>query len=561
MQKLYTAAGETLAGIPWNAYPRPQMVRKDWLCLNGKWDFRYGEIRTAIEVPFCPESLLSGLNLKMEYGREMIYSRGFVLPEEWSGKRILLHFGSVSRIAEVCVNGDKAMTHCDSYLPFSAEITDLVRAGENEITVTAVNDLSHRHLWGKQKEKRGGMWYTPVSGIWQTVWLEPVPDRYIRGLKILTDGNTVEITAEGAENGSVELNGARYSMNGGKARITVPNPVYWCPENPYLYRFTAETGADRVESYFALRTLSIERVNGKPRLCLNGEPYFFHGLLDQGYWSDGLYTPASPECYPDDIRAMKALGFNMLRKHIKIEPEQFYYECDRLGMVVFQDMVNCGEYRYLRDTVLPAFGIGLRRKDSRLNRNTEARENFLNGMDATVRLLRNHPSICLWTIFNEGWGQFNADEAYTRLKALDGSRFVDSTSGWYMRHLSDVESRHIYFRALRNGKQDRPQILSEFGGWSLKYPDHSFNLEKTYGYKKYIARESFVRDLRALYLEQVLPLIPQGLCAAVYTQVSDVEDETNGLLTFDRKAAKVLPEEFRSVSDRLLSALQEDGNE
>ena len=561
MQRLWTAAGEDLSGVPWNTYPRPQIARKDWLCLNGRWDFQYGKIRTEIEVPFCPESLLSGLNLKMEYGREMVYSKGFILPEEWRGKRILLHFGSVSRIAEICVNGNKAITHGESYLPFSADVTDLIRAGKNEITVTAANDLSHSHLWGKQKEKRGGMWYTPVSGIWQTVWMEPVPDHYIRDLTILTDGNTVEITADGAENGTVELNGIRYPMDNGKVRITVPDPVYWCPENPYLYRFTAETGTDRVESYFALRTLSVERVNRKPRLCLNGKPYFFHGLLDQGYWSDGLYTPASPECYADDIRAMKALGFNMLRKHIKIGPEQFYYECDRLGMVVFQDMVNCGEYHYLRDTVLPAFGIGLRRKESLLNRNTEARENFLNMMDSTVRLLRNHPSICLWTIFNEGWGQFNADEAYTRLKALDGTRFVDSTSGWYTRNLSDVESLHIYFRPLRAGEQDRPLFLSEFGGWSLKYPDHSFNLEKTYGYRKYKERESFVRDLRALYLEQVLPLIPQGLCAAVYTQVSDVEDETNGLLTFDRKAAKVLPEEFRSVSDRLLSALQEDENE
>ena len=557
MHKLYTTAGEALTGIPWNAYPRPQMIRKDWLCLNGKWGFRYGEARAEINVPFCPESLLSGLNLRMEYGREMTYSRSFILPEEWRGRRILLHFGGVSRKAEVRINGKKAAAHGESYLRFSADITELVRDAENEIAVTAVNDLSHRHMWGKQKEKRGGMWYTPVSGIWQTVWLEPVPDRYIRNLTIQTDGNTAEITAEGAENGFVELNGTRYPMEGGKARITVPDPVYWCPENPHLYRFTAQTEMDRVDSYFALRTLSIERVNGKPRLCLNGKPYFFHGLLDQGYWSDGLYTPASPEGYADDIRAMKALGFNMLRKHIKIEPEQFYYECDRLGMAVFQDMVNCGEYRYLRDTVLPAAGIGLHRRDCRLNRNAETRKNFLNTMEATVRQLRNHPCICLWTIFNEGWGQFHADEAYTRLKTLDGSRFIDSTSGWFAQRLSDVESLHIYFRPLRTGKQDRPQFLSEFGGWSLKDPDHSFNTEKTYGYRKYKDRDSFVRDLRELYLGQVLPLIPRGLCAAVYTQVSDVEDETNGLLTFDRKAAKVTPEEFRGVSGRLLEAIRE----
>ncbi len=559
MQKLFTAAGEAPAGIPWNVYPRPQMVRKDWLCLNGEWDFAHGKLRGKIQVPFCPESLLSGLDAKMRYGRKMTYSRRFTLPAEWRGRRILLHFGAVSRTAEVRVNGKEAAVHAESYLPFSADITDLVRDGENEIAVDAVNDVSHRHPWGKQKIRRGGMWYTPVSGIWQTVWLEPVPERYIRGLVIRTDGDTAEITAEGAEDGTAELDGVRYRMAGGKVRITVKNPVYWCPENPHLYRFTAEAGEDRVESYFALRTLEIRRAEGKQRLCLNGKPYFFHGLLDQGYWSDGLYTPASPEGFADDIRAMKALGFNMLRKHIKIEPEQFYYDCDRLGMAVFQDMVNCGGYRYLRDTVMPTFGIGLRRNDPLLNRNRESRRNFLNAMDATVRLLGNHPSVCLWTIFNEGWGQFSADEVYTRLKALDGTRFIDSTSGWFARKLSDVESLHIYFKPLRTGEQDRPQFLSEFGGWTLKYPEHSFNLEKTYGYRTFEDRESFVRELRALYLEQVLPLIPRGLCAAVYTQVSDVEDETNGLLTFDRKEAKVRPEEFRDVSERLLAALPEGG--
>ena len=442
-----------------------------------------------------------------------------------------------------------------SYLPFSADITDLVRPGENEISVTAVNDLSRQHPWGKQKENRGGMWYTPVSGIWQTVWLEPVPQQFIRSLTIRTGPDYADIQADGVTEGTVEMDGVRFALTGGKARITIKDPVLWCPENPYLYRFSVTAGKDRAESYFALRTLSIGQVNGKPRLCLNGKPYFFHGLLDQGYWSDGLYTPATPAGYEADILAMKALGFNMLRKHIKIEPEQFYYDCDRLGMIVFQDMVNCGEYRFLRDTILP--GIGFQsRKDSRLNRDPAARENFLNAMEATVSLLRNHPCICLWTIFNEGWGQFCADSAYRRLKALDDTRFIDSTSGWFAQNESDVESLHIYFRKLMTGKKNRPQFLSEFGGWSLKLPEHSYNLEKTYGYKKYENRETFVRDLKALYLEQVLPLIPQGLCAAVYTQVSDVEDETNGLLTYDRKAAKVTPEEFSGISEKLFRALQ-----
>ena len=555
MQKLYTPAGEALRGVPWNAYPRPQMVRKDWLCLNGEWDFAYAGTKAVIRVPFCPESLLSGLNLKMEYGREMVYSRRFILPEEWQGKRILLHFGAVSRKALVRVNGTEAASSEESYFPFCADISDLVHPGENEISVTAVNDLSRRHPWGKQKEKRGGMWYTPVSGIWQTVWLEPVPREYIRSLAVHTGPDYADITVEGAGDGTIVLDGAEYRLAGGYARIEIKDPVLWSPENPHLYRFSVNAGEDHVESYFALRTLSIEQAGGKPRLCLNGKPYFFHGLLDQGYWSDGLYTPASPDCYEADILAMKALGFNMLRKHIKIEPEQFYYDCDRLGMVVFQDMVNCGEYRFLRDTILPGAGFQSR-KDSRLNRDPAARKNFLDAMKATVKLLRNHPCICLWTIFNEGWGQFCADDAYRRLKALDDTRFIDSTSGWFAREESDVESLHIYFRKLKTGRRDRPQFLSEFGGWSLKFPEHSYNLDKTYGYKKYTDRETFVRDLKALYLEQVLPLIPQGLCAAVYTQVSDVEDETNGLLTFDRKAAKVTPEEFRGVSEKLFRALQ-----
>ena len=554
MQKLFTPAGEALRGVPWNAYPRPQMVREDWLCLNGEWDFAFGGTKAKIRVPFCPESMLSGLDLKMEYGREMVYSRAFCLPEAWQGMRILLHFGAVSRKAVVRVNGAEAVSHEESYLPFCADITDLVRPGENELSVTAVNDLSHRHPWGKQKEKRGGMWYTPVSGIWQTVWLEPVPREYIRSLEIRTGPDYADITVEGAGDGTVRMDGAEYRLAGGHARIEVRDPVLWCPENPHLYRFSVSAGEDRVASYFALRALSVEQAGGKPRLCLNGKPYFFHGLLDQGYWSDGLYTPASPECYEADIRAMKGLGFNMLRKHIKIEPEQFYYDCDRLGMVVFQDMVNCGEYRFLRDTILPTVGLGPK-KDTRLNRNPEAREHFLEAMDETVRLLGNHPCICLWTIFNEGWGQFCADDAYRRLKALDGTRFIDSTSGWFKQQESDVESLHIYFKPLRTGEENRPQYLSEFGGWCLKYPEHSFNLEKTYGYKKYTDRETFVQDLRKLYLEQVLPLIPKGLSATVYTQVSDVEDETNGLMTFDRKVQKISPEEFRDVSEQLLAAV------
>ena len=555
MQKLYTTAGEALSGTPWNAYPRPQMVRKDWLCLNGEWDFEYRGTKTEIRVPFCPESLLSGVETQMEYGREMTYTRRFTLPEGWKGMRILLHFGAVMRRTVVLVNGQEAARHENGYLPFTADVTGLLREGKNELTVLVVNDLDHRFPWGKQRLDRGGMWYTPCSGIWQTVWLEPVPETYVRRLSIRTGSDWAEIRAEGVSEGSVRFLGRDYPLEKGCVRLSVEEPILWCPERPYLYPFTLSAGDDRVESYFALRTLSTETVNGIPRLCLNGKPYFFHGLLDQGYWSDGLYTPASPTAYARDISTMKLLGFNTLRKHIKIEPEQFYYDCDRLGMIVFQDMVNNGDYVFLQDTGLPTLGL-MGVNDQKRNRDPQTRENFYAAMDGTVDLLSNHPCICLWTIFNEGWGQFSADAAYYRLRARDPSRFIDSTSGWFHQTASDVDSLHIYFRKLKLGRENKPQLLSEFGGYSLPVPEHCFNPEKPYGYRKCKDRESFVRDLRALYEKQLLPLVSRGLCGAIYTQVSDVEDEINGLLSFDRAVEKLRPEEFADLARRLQHALE-----
>ena len=486
----------------------------------------------------------------------MEYRRSFLLPDGWEEKRILLHFGAVGRDCTVWVNGQEAGRHDNGCLAFTLDITEAVRQGENELLVSAVNDLDSAYPWGKQTKKRGGMWYTPCSGIWQTVWLEPVPENYVRRLHIRTGRDWAEIEADGVREGSVLFQGRKIPLEEGRARIEIPEPRLWSPEDPYLYEFELRAGEDRVGAYFALRTLTVERVGGVQRLCLNGAPYFFHGLLDQGYWSDGLYTPASPNAYEQDILAMKALGFNTLRKHIKIEPEQFYYDCDRLGMIVFQDMVNNGDYSFLRDTGLPTLGL-TRLPDRLLNRDPETRDCFLWAMEQTVRALGNHPCICLWTIFNEGWGQFCADAAYDRLRALDPDRFIDAASGWFRQKKSDVESLHIYFRPLRMKAGSRPLLLSEFGGYSYKLPDHSFNLDKTYGYRKCPDRESFLRDLRALYEQQLLPLVPKGLCGAIYTQVSDVEDETNGLLTFDREAAKLRPEDLADLAPRLQAALAE----
>jgi beta-galactosidase/beta-glucuronidase len=289
-------------------------------------------------------------------------------------------------------------------------------------------------------------------------------------------------------------------------------------------------------------------------MCLNGKPYFFHGLLDQGYFSDGIFTPASPTGYERDIKAMKALGFNTLRKHIKVEPAVFYHLCDRLGMVVFQDMVNNGDYSFLRDTALPTVGL-LKRDDTRLHRDPKTRWAFLTHMEQTVEQLRRHPSICLWTIFNEGWGQFCGTEAYRKLKALDDTRFIDTASGWFMGCESDLDSRHIYFRPVKLKAGDKPLYLSEFGGYSCKLPAHSFNLDKTYGYRFFTEPARFGEALHALYREQVIPAIEsEGLCATVLTQLSDVEDETNGLWTYDRQVLKVDKAEMQATNRALFAA-------
>ncbi len=558
-QDLFTKEGKTLQGIPWEVYPRPQMTRREWQCLNGWWDLsvlRNGKsvFEGKIQVPFCAESLLSGAGQHPEKDDVLLYRRILSVPAPWQGKHILLHFGAVSRETKVLLNGREVCRHENGYLPFTADITGFLTGEENTLEVQVSNDLSAKYPWGKQSRKRGGMWYTPCSGIWQTVWMEPVPDRYVRALHIHTAGDTVDIRAEGIQSGKVLFNGKEYPLTGGSARLTVDHPEFWSPENPHLYSFSVFSGDDCVEGYFALRTLTTETVNGIPRLCLNGKPYFFNALLDQGYWSDGLYTPATPDGFEADILAMKSLGFNTLRKHIKIEPEVFYYACDRLGMIVFQDMVNNGGYHYILETVLPTLHFQ-KRNDRHMTRDPETRKNFLAAMEETARLLNNHPCICLWTIFNEGWGQFCADEAYSRLKAIDPERFVDSTSGWFHQKKSDVDSLHIYFEDLHLGKKPLPQLLSEYGGYVYKIPEHSFNIEKTYGYRKYETREEFVAALRETYQNALLPLAAKGLCGAVYTQVSDVEDETNGLLTYDRAELKIRPEELRDLAQALQDSM------
>ena len=560
MVQLMTKEGAALlesGATPWACYPRPRMRRETWLNLNGWWEFATGdrsvECESRIRVPFCPESVLSGVGRHFGEGAALCYRKTVRLPESFSTGRVLLHIGAADQVLECAVNGKNAGRHEGGYEHITFDITDHL-AEENTIELACYDDLNDQSFpYGKQVQKRGGMWYTPVSGIWQTVWLESVPEHYIEKLNVKNHGYSVTITMEPAMDAVVSVAGlGDFEMKNGTVTITPENPRLWSPESPCLYDFTVTTAEDKVESYFAIRSLEIKQVDKYPRLCLNGEPYFFHGLLDQGYWPDGLLTPPGPESFADDILAMKALGFNTLRKHIKVEPDEFYYQCDKLGMIVFQDMVNNGGYGYVRDTVMPTISLAYQKRgDRNLHKDAKVRERFIRGMEATVEQLGSFPCICLWTIFNEGWGQFDADAVYEQFVKLDDTRFIDSTSGWFRRKKTQVDSRHVYFRKVNLEAKDKPLYLSEFGGYSCKIEGHSFNPDETYGYGKFTDRGKFVDALTALYMDQIVPCVEKGLSAAVYTQVSDVEDETNGLRTYDRRIEKVTPAEMRPIAEAL----------
>ncbi len=544
---LMTPFSERMSETPWSEYPRPTLVRDSYLTLNGEWKVSAKGYTGKITVPFPPESVLSGIG--REIGEELRYEKTFTLPNGFNKGRILLHFGAVDAMTRVLVNGNELGSHSGGYLPFSFDITELITDGENKLEAQVSDILDTDLPYGKQCRKRGGMWYTPISGIWQSVWLESVPTEYVERLEILPSLNSATIKVKGgALHKKLTLEGGEtIEFDGEEISLNVKDPKNWTPETPTLYNFTLECGEDKITSYFALRT--IEAKDGK--LLLNGKPYFFHGLLDQGYFSDGIYTPATPEGFEFDILQMKKLGFNMLRKHIKIEPELFYYYCDKHGMAVFQDFVNSGKYNFLIDTALPTLGLkrGISHRATK-----KRRERFeADGLE-TLKKLCNHPSVCYYTVFNEGWGQYDADRLYKMMKTADPSRVFDATSGWFFEKESDVDSHHVYFKPVKLKKGMRPLVLSEFGGYSHKVEGHSFNLTKNYGYKYFETADELDAAIKDLYLNQVVPAIREGLCAAVLTQLSDVEDETNGLITYDRRVIKVNLDTMLSIKKAIDSA-------
>ena len=576
MKRLYTPWGETVdKTCPLPEYPRPQLVRDSYLCLNGLWDYAVedGDEHTRrstgkILVPFAPESLLSGCGFQLRSGETLRYERTFTLPQGFRRDRVLLHFGAVDQCCRVLVNGQEAGRHEGGYLPFCLDVTALLNDGENRLTAVVTDDAAGGvYGMGKQRYQRGGIWYTATSGIWQTVWLESVPENYVKSLRLTPDLDAGvlrwHIEADAAEGARVTVQAGdtviaegRADENGdGVSVIPAAQLRPWSPEDPFLYDVDITLGEDRAASYFGMRKFSLVEHQGRQVLALNNEPYFQTGLLDQGYWSDGLYTPPSDEAMVCDIRTMKELGFNMLRKHIKIEPLRWYYHCDRLGMLVWQDMVSGFEsFEPLYTQVLPFLGVHLKDAPSRrFGRAGEAgRRQYERELEGTVELLRNCVSLCLWVPFNEGWGQFNAARMAEKVRALDPTRLIDHASGWHDQGAGDLRSYHVYYKPVRMKHDGRRALaLTEFGGYSLPVAGH-YTTEKSFGYRAYKDADSWMDAVEKLYENEVIPLIAsQGLSAAVYTQVSDVEDEVNGLLTFDRRVCKPDADRMRRINGKL----------
>lgn len=580
-EAMLTPWGEALdREHPLPEYPRPQLRRNSYLNLNGIWEYaitktaeKPAAMQGEIVVPFSPETPLSGVGHILQPDEYLWYRRSVTLPEGFfRGGRLLLHFGAVDQCCTVWVNGRKAGSHTGGYLPFALDVTELIEgdAFTLELRVTDPTDTGSLSR-GKQRLKNTGIWYTPQSGIWQTVWMECVPENYLRSLRITPkpEENAVHIRLEADDPAMAAVTICRdggiiaegQTDENGESTLTIPAEELrlWSPEDPVLYDVSIVLpGGDRVESYFGMRSFGIGKdEKGLPRLLLNGKPYFQNGLLDQGYWSDGYYTAPSDEALIHDIAEMKRLGFNMLRKHIKVEPLRWYYHCDRLGMLVWQDMMNGGE-SYSPLSIYVFSNLGLRVKDDRyryFSRSDEAgRTHYYEELGQMIDLLYNTVSLALWVPFNEGWGQFDALKAAEFIRKRDDTRPIDHASGWYDQGGGDIKSIHWYFRPYHHKqppKEQRPICLTEYGGYNCAVPGHCWGEGAEFGYKKIADPAEFNRAFQKLMEEQIIPAKERGLAAAVYTQVSDVEGERNGLLTYDRKVCKANEAIFRAVNAKL----------
>ena len=555
-------------------HPHPQKARENVFVLNGTWRFAVAKkeekvtvIDKTIKVPFSPESENSGIggDFALKKDEKLVYERDFDLFEDMFMGITELWFGAVDQACKVYFNGEHVGSHNGGFTPFVVDVSEKIQPGKNTLRVECTDETTDSHgARGKQNEQRGGIWYTPQSGIWQPVWLESRRKDSIADFTVKTD----------AENKSVSVftdyeNAVQITVFDGEEEIIKTEFVgavtlnydfiLWSPENPKLYDFTLETkSGDKISSYFGVRSFGVGvDKKGKKRLLLNGKPYFFNGVLDQGYWSDGFLTYPSDAAAYDELKMLKDMGFNTVRKHIKIEPMRWYYHCDRLGLVVWQDFVNGGgDYKFTHVAAFPFLGFHHRDDDYKYfaREDAEARAEFHTMADETVDQLYNCVSIGVWVPFNEGWGQFDSASMTAHVKALDPTRIIDSVSGWHDQGVgkTELKSLHTYYTKLRVPKDARAVVLSEFGGYSMKIAGHVFDESREFGYKKFRSQDDLVEALRVLYLEKLLPLIEQGLCGCIYTQVSDVEEEINGLVTYDRAVIKVPVGEMRKINDALM---------
>lgn len=588
-------------------YPRPNLVRDSYFNLNGEWECRINESETAdfydetIIVPFSPESMLSGVGKIVMPHQRLHYRKKFTLPEDFKKSRVLLHFGAVDQECSVFVNGIRVGGHKGGYLPFHFDITDSLRQGENVLTLSVTDRTEQSpHARGKQKLQKKGkyasLFYTPQSGIWKTVWMESVEKAYIEDVRItpLYDDSSVrfEITVlnacktSGAETSGGKASGGETSgtvrlavldrgVEIGQAEITVRQEKEikqvisqeikldgfkpWTPDTPHLYDVIIRYGEDEVRSYFGMRKLSTGR-DGKGilRFFLNNKPYFFNGILDQGYWPESLMTAPSDEALVYDIIKLKEMGYNTIRKHVKIEAERFYYHCDRLGMMVWQDMPNGGgEYNMVFVTHLPnasdrfARGVSDRHYGIFKRKDGEGRRQYYTDLKNMVSTLYNYPSIAVWVPFNEGWGQFDAAKATKEVREIDSGRLINEACGWFDQGGGDMYSIHNYRHKLKvKPQQDRVVALTEYGGYAYPVEEH-LSCKKEFGYQHYHSTEELTQNYKRLWEEEIYPNLQYGLCSAIYTQTSDIEEEINGVLTYDREIVKLDEDQVKEMNDKL----------